>query len=369
MFNAAYAADITTLLPSPPPQSARGGGQDSSESIASSTPPAAAYAGITPATTPASLAPAFQLGFGPGYLITNAYRLSYLEDAQTAPDGGFPTITDGLPPSNPKNTLRQDLKTNDLRTWVPAAPVLLCGGSADPSVFYLNTRLMQHYWVASAANAPVTVLDVDSPVAANDPYAALNECIRAGQGPGHRRRRGRRSHRRRCARGARGLSRGTRPAVLPQRCEIVSTRASAEGRRPHLLVKLGTDAAGGRIIDPCARTIWEIQARAPNLMRRCGAVDEFIDGYLAYESPGQGHRSQRLMRIPDCLHRECVRRLVVDAPRGARGAAPRGPNTSPRRSERSRTRPAGNSSTLPCCARGPRMICGADPASLRPDAG
>jgi hypothetical protein len=106
-------------------------------------------------------------------LITNAYRLSYLQDAQSAPDGGFPAITDGLPPSNPKNTLRQDLKTNDLRTWAPAAPVLLCGGNSDPSVFYLNTQLMQHYWAATAPTAPVTVLDVDSPVVANDPYADL----------------------------------------------------------------------------------------------------------------------------------------------------------------------------------------------------
>ncbi len=176
VFNAAYAADITTLLPSTTPMSQlEAAGKIPASQLFSSTAPAAAYAGITPATTPARLAPAFQLGFGAGYLITNPYRLSYLQDAQAAPDGGFPTITDGLPPSNPKNTLRQDLKTNDLRTWVPTAPVLLCGGSSDPSVFYLNTQLMQHYWAASAANAPVTVLDVDSPVAANDPYASLKK--------------------------------------------------------------------------------------------------------------------------------------------------------------------------------------------------
>jgi alpha/beta superfamily hydrolase len=174
VFNAAYAGDITTLLPSAAPMSQlEAAGKIPASQLFSNTPPAASYAGITPATSPANLAPAFQLGFGPGYLITNAYRLSYLQDAQSAPDGGFPTITDGQPPSTPKNTLRQDLKSNDLRTWAPTAPVLLCGGSSDPSVFYLNTQLMQHHWAASAPNAAVAVLDVDSPVAANDPYAAL----------------------------------------------------------------------------------------------------------------------------------------------------------------------------------------------------
>jgi hypothetical protein len=174
VFNAAYAADISTLLPSTTPMSQlEAEGKIPASQLFSNTPPAASYAGITPAATPASLAPAFQLGFGPSYLITNAYRLSYLQDAQSAPDGGFPAITGGLPPSTPKNTLRQDLKTNDLRTWAPTAPVLLCGGSSDPSVFYLNAQLMQHYWAASAPGAPVTVLDVDSPVAANDPYASL----------------------------------------------------------------------------------------------------------------------------------------------------------------------------------------------------
>jgi hypothetical protein len=174
VFNATYAADITTLLPSTTPMSQlEAAGKIPASQLFSSTPPAASYADITPATAPANLAPAFQLGFGPGYLITNAYRLSYLQDAQAAPDGGFPTITDGLPASNPKNTLRQNLKTNDLRTWAPTVPVLLCGGSSDPSVFFLNTQLMQHYWAASAPDAPVTVLDIDSPVATGDPYASL----------------------------------------------------------------------------------------------------------------------------------------------------------------------------------------------------
>jgi hypothetical protein len=103
----------------------------------------------------------------------NSYRLSYLQDAAQNPDGGFPTVTNGLPPASPANTLRVDLKTNDLRNWAPTAPTLLCAGNSDPEVFYLNTQLIQGYFASAAPTAPVTLLDIDSPATSNDPYAAL----------------------------------------------------------------------------------------------------------------------------------------------------------------------------------------------------
>jgi hypothetical protein len=81
----------------------------------SSTPPAPSYAIYTPATTPANLASIFAAGFGTNYLITNTSRGAYMQDALAEPDGGFPTITDGLPPANPMNSLRVHLKGNDLR--------------------------------------------------------------------------------------------------------------------------------------------------------------------------------------------------------------------------------------------------------------
>jgi hypothetical protein len=174
LFNAPYASTVPGLLPSTTPVSElEADNEIPSSELFSSTPPAPSYASITPATTPANLAPAFALGFGSEYLMTNAYRLSYLEDANASPDGGFPTLTNDQPPANPKNGLRVDLKTNDLRNWTPTSPVLLCAGSSDPTVFYLNTRLIQGYWTASAPSAPVTVLDIDSPATASDPYAGL----------------------------------------------------------------------------------------------------------------------------------------------------------------------------------------------------
>jgi hypothetical protein len=69
-------------------------------------------------------------------------------------------------------------KKNDLRNWTPTRPVLLCAGSADPTVFYgVNTQLMQGFWSspspAAAAPGLVSVLNVDSaPAGAADPYAA-----------------------------------------------------------------------------------------------------------------------------------------------------------------------------------------------------
>jgi hypothetical protein len=69
--------------------------------------------------------------------------------------------------------LRQAFKRNDLRNWTPAAPMLLCGGAEDPTVYYMNTQLMQAYWATTTA--PVTILDVDSSPVTDDPYASIKD--------------------------------------------------------------------------------------------------------------------------------------------------------------------------------------------------
>lgn len=173
-FEAQYASGIESLLPSTQPRSALfEQGLLPHDHLFSATPPDPAFASYTPATEPAELANVFALGFGPNHLITNSYRLAYLQDAQANPDGGFPTTTNGLPAEAPAHPLRQAFKTNDLRNWTPKAPVFMCAGSEDPTVFYMNTQLMQGYWAPSAA--PVTVLDVDADPIANDPYEDLKQ--------------------------------------------------------------------------------------------------------------------------------------------------------------------------------------------------
>jgi len=164
VFAAQYAPGIATLFPSTLSRSQiYAAGLLPQTALFDSTPPSPAYAAMTPATTPAVLAPVFAQGFGADGLITNAYRLAYLQDAQANPDGGFPTLTNDMPAAAPVLPWRQALKLNDLRSWTPLAPTMLCGGDQDPEVFFQNTQLMQAYWAVNApAATPVSVLDLDS---------------------------------------------------------------------------------------------------------------------------------------------------------------------------------------------------------------
>jgi hypothetical protein len=177
IFESPYAGGIDSLLPSATPRSQLyAQGKLPEYALFSSTPPDPAFAADTPPTAPANLAEVFALGFGTGNLILNSYRLSYLEDAQSNPDGGWPTVTTGTAAVSPGLPWRGALEINDLRNWVPTAPVLLCGGDVDPLVFWLNTELMQRYWASHApASAPISVLDLESAASSNDPYASLKK--------------------------------------------------------------------------------------------------------------------------------------------------------------------------------------------------
>jgi hypothetical protein len=171
VFTAQYANGIETLLPSATPiTTIYGQGLLPQFALFSATPPAPEYASITPATTPANLAAAFAQGFGDPPLLLNSYRQAYLQDAAAAPDGGFPTVTTNQPAASPTNALRQALRMNDLRDWIPTSPILLCGGEGDPDVFFFNAQLMQQYWTTNPPATPFTVLNVDATPAGT--YAA-----------------------------------------------------------------------------------------------------------------------------------------------------------------------------------------------------
>jgi hypothetical protein len=182
IFEDKYATGIDSLLPT-----AVGTGtlvtqgQLPDSALFNSSPPTPGLAAFTPATTPANLATVFAMGFGTDDLVKNSYRLSYLEDAVSDPDGGYPNTTTGLPPSSPTNAFRVDLKRNDLRNWSPTAPMLVCGGDEDPVVFYLNTQLMQAYWAMNAPESPVTFLDVDAAVGSGDPYKHIKDGFHAAK--------------------------------------------------------------------------------------------------------------------------------------------------------------------------------------------
>jgi poly(3-hydroxybutyrate) depolymerase len=174
VFSAQYAPGIESLLPSATPRSQLyAEGKLPEFALFSSSPPAPAYANMTPATMPPNLASVFALGFGNGNLVTNGFRLLYLVDAGQHPDGGsLPTSTAALP-------ARQILAGNDLRGFVPTAPTLLCGGDADPTVFFFNTQLVAAHW---ATQAPLSqVLDVDAAVTPGDPHATLKQEFQAAK--------------------------------------------------------------------------------------------------------------------------------------------------------------------------------------------
>ncbi|RKE37858.1 prolyl oligopeptidase family protein [Paraburkholderia sp. BL23I1N1] len=182
-YESAYAPGIENLLPSLQPlDKLFAKGKLPSTQLFNSVPPAPEYASMTPPTSPPlappSLTPLFAAGFGNANLVRNAYRLSLLEDAAANPDGAFPNTTVAMTPAaSPMHPLRQAFKRNDLRNWSPRAPVLLCGGGSDPTVFFFNARIEQAYWQNAKVPAGLTsVLDVDSPVAGpNDPYAPIKQ--------------------------------------------------------------------------------------------------------------------------------------------------------------------------------------------------
>jgi len=178
VFAPQYAPGVATLFPSTMSRSQiYAAGLLPQTALFDSTPPTPAYAALTPATVPAVLAPVFAQGFGVDGLITNGYRLSYLQDAQANPDGGFPTLTNDVPAAAPVLPWRQALKRNDLRSWTPVARTMLCGGDQDPEVYFLNTQLMQAYWAAHApATTPVSVLDLDS----STPSAGVDGSLQSG---------------------------------------------------------------------------------------------------------------------------------------------------------------------------------------------
>ena len=116
---------------------------------------------------PAPTVPFAFLGFAEeNYLIKTSFRTAYVADALRSPDGLI-AKTGAFPAANPENNLRKALKDNDLRSYTPKMPTLLCGGSQDPTVFYdINTgsmsAILQQASAAPDANLNITVLDVDT---------------------------------------------------------------------------------------------------------------------------------------------------------------------------------------------------------------
>jgi hypothetical protein len=174
VFEPAYAGSVEGLLPSATPLSTIfASGKLPQTALFNSTPPVTGNAPLD-AVLAVPADPVFALGFGPSNLITNDYRVGYVLDALNAADGAVPTLKPGAPLAlAPQNPLRHDLKSNDMRSWSPTSPLLLCGGGQDPTVFFsVNTGTMQAFWTGLTPGL-LTVLDVNATPNPASPFAPL----------------------------------------------------------------------------------------------------------------------------------------------------------------------------------------------------
>lgn len=160
VYEAEFATGIETLLP----------GALSTEQLFSTgkLPQAHLFAADS---QPGATAPAFAAFFGAHNLVKSSYRTAQLADLQAHPCNVNPL--DPLA-CTPGTGMRSNARKNDLRTYIPNVPVLLCGGNADPTVYFANTQATEGYFLGNGMPAPLlTVLDLDSaPSSASDPFAA-----------------------------------------------------------------------------------------------------------------------------------------------------------------------------------------------------
>ena len=137
-YTASYAAGIESAFP----------GNYTSTTLVSSgvVPVSTLFSGGADTTTVPAFAPLFLAGVGPGNLITDSARGSYVAD-----------ITN-TPPTN--NNLRKALNTNDVVSMTVDKPMMLCGGAQDPTVFfYVNA---DYFAATHAGNPYLRILDLEN---------------------------------------------------------------------------------------------------------------------------------------------------------------------------------------------------------------
>lgn len=169
IYEARYANGIDTLLPNPTPIN--------QIFAAGLLPPLALY----PANaTPGPLSPSLAVFYGEGNLIRQSYLTQAANDIAATPCAGnaLPATQASLTTSAPLNCrpllgFRRAAVANDLRSFLPARPLLMCGGAQDPTVNFLSTQATAGYFRARGmAPENLTVLDLEQPGGVGDPFAA-----------------------------------------------------------------------------------------------------------------------------------------------------------------------------------------------------
>lgn len=166
IYESQYASGIDTLLPSLTPDTLFTSGK---------LPQLALFpANATPGPVNAQLS----IFYGANNLVRQSYLTQAATDIQSNPCPG-----NALPPTaaslstatplgcTPSTGFRKAAVANDLRNWVPAKPVLMCGGANDPTVNFISTRATAGYFRAKGMPAAaLTVVDLED-AAATDAYA------------------------------------------------------------------------------------------------------------------------------------------------------------------------------------------------------
>jgi poly(3-hydroxybutyrate) depolymerase len=201
VYSSTYASGIDTLLPSATPLASlfQNGKLPQTAMFDIKTPTSttgvpALDAGAdqllalpaSPPYSPSQVA-LFGAGFGSSYLVSDAYRVAYVDDAVANPDEAEMTLVGGgtLTSSNialaatPMLGLRKDLALNDMRGggWFPEEPMLMCGGDQDPTVFFQNTQIMAALWTPYVQGGLVSVLDLNGAPQAGSPFAPLQVAL------------------------------------------------------------------------------------------------------------------------------------------------------------------------------------------------
>lgn len=180
VYTAQYAGGIESVLPSATPLATLfQQGSLPEAALFDSAPPSTGNSTLDAILAPPANNPIADAGFGKPFLINDAYRIGYIEDALANPDGALPTPMAGVPlAAAPQNTLRQDFKLNDMRSWTPHMPMLLCGGDQDPTVYFsVNTETMAAFWSPLVAGGLISVLDLNATPAGS--FAQLQGALQA----------------------------------------------------------------------------------------------------------------------------------------------------------------------------------------------
>jgi pimeloyl-ACP methyl ester carboxylesterase len=102
-------------------------------------------------------------------LIRASFRQAYLQDM-----ADFPCTSEQGASCTSQNNLRKWMLKNDLRSYQPQSPLLLCGGAGDPTVPFANATSAAGYFAAQGAST--TLVDLEAK-AQDDAYTPLRKAF------------------------------------------------------------------------------------------------------------------------------------------------------------------------------------------------